>query len=308
MGDEKKINNEYKSTLFATLLSSEEFRPDLLGLYNVLNGSDYTDPGEIEITTIENVIYIGRHNDMSFMLDKTMSLYEHQSTVNPNMPVRGLIYFAKLYDGYISSRHLPIFNTRLVRIPAPSYYVFYNGTTDEPDRTELKLSDAFMMETEDSFYEWTAVMLNINQGHNPHILNACKVLNDYSILIGKIREYSDTGMPIAEAVTSGVKWCRENDVLADYLTRHEAEVNGVILEEFDEQLYIENVRKIAREDALEEGKAEGRAEGRTEGITEGLAAGKAEALLSLVKEGHITAEVAAEKLELSVEEITARIK
>lgn len=297
---DKKINREYKSTLFAMLLSSEEFRPDLLGLYNVLNGSDYEDPNEIEITTIENVIYIGRHNDMSFMLDKAMSLYEHQSTVNPNMPLRGFLYFAKLYDKYISERKLPIYTSRHIKIPAPSYYVFYNGTTEKPDRVEYRLSDAFMLKTPDSFYEWTAVMLNINRGHNQEILNACKVLNDYSILIDRIRKNSEKGMPIAEAISSSVKWCRENDVLADFLTKHEAEVNGVLLEEFDEQKYIETIRKEASEDA----RAEGLAEGRAEGIAEGAE----KTILGFLNEGIITMDIACEKLSLTEEQILEKIK
>lgn len=117
-----------------------------------------------------------------------MSLYEQQSTFNPNMPLRGVMYFSKLYNKYITVNNFNIFNSKLIKIPMPQYYVFYNGKQEYPDQMKLKLSDAFQIKKDEGF-EWTAVMLNINYGKNKKLMDKCKILRDYAILVEKIRKY-----------------------------------------------------------------------------------------------------------------------
>ena len=94
----QKINRRYKDRLFRFVFRDKK---DLLELYNAINGTDYHDAEELEVNTLEDVLYLGMKNDMSFLLDTSMSLYEHQSTWNVNMPLRGLLYFAELYQRYL---------------------------------------------------------------------------------------------------------------------------------------------------------------------------------------------------------------
>lgn len=144
MNDEKlnnqeypAANREYKDRLFRFVFRKKE---DQLSLYNAVNGTHYTDPDALEINTLDNVLYLGMKNDISFLISGTMNLYEHQSTYNPNMPIRGLMYFSKLYEKYIAENNIDIYTNTRKELSFPQYLVFYNGTADEPERMEMKLS------------------------------------------------------------------------------------------------------------------------------------------------------------------------
>ena len=133
-------NREYKSTLFCKVFEEKKY---LLELYNSVNGTDYQNEEDLEVNTLENVVYISMKNDISFLIDCNMNLYEHQSTYNPNMPLRGVLYFAQLYSKYVVKNNLNLFSSTLQKIPAPRYIVFYNGTQEQPDEQILLLSEAF---------------------------------------------------------------------------------------------------------------------------------------------------------------------
>lgn len=135
------VNSKNKDLLFRFIFGSEENKIHLLSLYNAINNTNYTNTDDIEINTISDVIYIRVKNDVSFILHSDMSLYEHQSTFNPNMPLRGMIYFSNLYSQFISEHCKNIYGKTLVKIPTPRYIVFYNGNDNYPDKLELKLSD-----------------------------------------------------------------------------------------------------------------------------------------------------------------------
>ena len=136
-----KINRNYKDRLFRLIFCEKK---DLLELYNAINGSSYENPDELEIVTLNDVIYIGMKNDLAFILDEILNLWEHQSSWNPNMPLRGLFYFADEYRKYIEMNHLNIYGSSLITIPTPQYVIFYNGTHETPDRLEIPLSQAFL--------------------------------------------------------------------------------------------------------------------------------------------------------------------
>ena len=95
-------NRKYKDTVFRMLFADKS---NLLSLYNAMSGSDYHDPSKLQIITLENAIYIGMKNDLAFVIGTNLFLYEHQSTYNPNMPLRGLIYFGKQYESYIKQQN-----------------------------------------------------------------------------------------------------------------------------------------------------------------------------------------------------------
>ena len=261
------INRNYK--LFR--LAFQE-KGDLLDLYNAVSGRQYTNPEDIIITTLADAIYLGMKNDISFLVSDVLNLYEHQSSFNPNMPVRGLNYFADTYREYIEINGLDIYGEKLIRLPMPQYIVFYNGMKEEPDRVELRLSDAFLCQNpeENGCLECRATMININYGHNEELMDRCKRLKDYAVFVNRIRENERRGMALNEAVELAVNSCINEGILADILKKNRAEVCNLILYEYDEQKQL----AIAREGAKKAGREEGRAQGIAQGIAQGREAEK----------------------------------
>lgn len=203
-------NREHKSTLFCKAFEEKKY---LLDLYNSVNDSNYQNPDDLEVNTLEDVVYISMKNDKSFLIDCNMNLYEHQSTYNPNMPLRGLLYFAKLYNRYVKEHHLNLFSTTLQKIPAPKYVVFYNGTQEQPDEQILTLSEAFQKsrnaQYEDGCLECWARMLNINYGHNRELMQKCRRLEEYAIFVSKVREHTmNNPKNPSEAIERAVDECK----------------------------------------------------------------------------------------------------
>ena len=257
-------NREHKSTLFCKAF---EEKKHLLELYNSVNNSDYQNPDDLEVNTLEDVVYISMKNDKSFLIDGNMNLYEHQSTYSPNMPLRGLLYFAKLYSRYVKENHLNLFSTTLQKIPTPKYVVFYNGTQDQPDEQILTLSEAFQKskegEYEDGCLECYARMLNINYGHNRELMQKCRRLEEYAIFISKVREYTTRNPKnLSEAIERAVDECIDEGVLADILSSQKAEVLELALTTFDRELYEQGLR--------EEGEARGKELGEGKSLLESV--------------------------------------
>ena len=188
-------NREYKDGLFRMVFQKKE---DLLSLYNALNGSSYTDPDELEVNTLGNVLYLTRKNDISFLISGMMNLYEHQSTCNPNMPMRGLFYFSRLYEKYIAVQDINIYSSAAKTFPFPRHVVFYNGTAEEPDRKVLRLSDLYEAVPGDSrpSLECETLTLNINYGHNRALMEKCRRLEEYAIFVHTVRENLEKQMTL----------------------------------------------------------------------------------------------------------------
>lgn len=248
------INRKYKDRLFRKIFNNKK---DLLLLYNAINNSSYTNPEDLIITTLDDTIILSMKNDLSFIISSAMNLYEHQSTFNPNMPIRGVFYFSRLYELYIAQHKLNIYDSKLVKLPTPQYIIFYNGDSDKPDRMELKLSDAFEVpESANQMIpalECTAIMLNINYGHNEELLNKCKPLKDYSIFTTKIKNYRNSGIPLSNAIDKVINECIEEGVLVDILMKHRTLAKNVILTEYNEK----KQRKMDRRSGYEEGLLQG---------------------------------------------------
>ena len=241
-------NRKYKDTLFRMVFKEKEH---LLELYNAVNHTDYEDPEELQINTLENVLYISMKNDISFMIDGRMNLYEHQSTRNENMPLRGYLYFAKLLEDYISENELDLFSSRLQKIPTPRYIIFYNGEENEPDERILKLSDAFIKEG--GCIECEARLLNINVGRNRELMERCRRLEEYAIFVATVRRYKKEGKPLKTAITLAIEECIEKEILLDILLKERKEVLTVVLETFNQELYEKNLKADAYEDGVEAG-------------------------------------------------------
>ena len=247
---EIKGNRNMKSTLFPKVF---EDKKELLELFNAVNGTNYTDTDELEINTIEGVLYMTTKNDMSFLIDCTMNLYEQQSTYNPNMPIRGFLYFGQLYHKYIKTRGINMYSSKLQKIPVPRYVVFYNGTKDEPDEKILLLSDAFQKEHEGQYVhgclECEVRMLNINYGHNKELMEKCRRLEEYAIFIEKVREYAKQfPKRLDMAITKAIEDCISNNILKDFLIEQQSEVLEMVLYSFDKELYEKDLKQIAFEE------------------------------------------------------------
>ena len=254
MQESVTINRSYKDRLFKIIF---EDKKELLSLYNALTGKNYQNPDELEINTIDDVIYMHLKNDMSFILDDWQNLFEQQSTFNPNQPLRGFFYFADLYKvKYFGKK---IYSTRLLKIPTPQYIVFYNGTTSMPDRKELRLSDAFQQPTAQPDIEVVAHMLNINYGHNKELMERCQKLKEYAQFIDIIRHYlkENEHWSNEQAISKAIDDCIKNNILRDILQKERLRVMASILSEFDEVGYKEMIRQEAYEDAYEDAYEEG---------------------------------------------------
>ena len=252
-----KINREHKDRLFRLIFGTEENKRNLLCLYNALNNSQYEDLDGFEFTTLEDVIYMGMKNDVSILIQSKMVLYEHQSTYNPNMPLRGFLYIAKLYEKYIEEKGLNIYGRKLIKLPTPQYIVFYNGLEDHPEEEILRLSDAFMSEKKIEGYEWSVRILNVNYGKNKDLMEKCKPLQDYAILVGKIREKIAEGFSIQEGIDKAVLECIREDILAEFLKKHRAEVLNVCLTEYNEERVLQSIREEEFEFGLKQGIEQG---------------------------------------------------
>ena len=244
----KTINRNHKDRLFRLIFQE---KAELLSLYNAINGTSYTDTEALTVNTLDNSIYMGMKNDISFLVYGILSLYEHQSTWNPNMPLRDLIYIVDLIRGYIEENELDVYESKLISIPTPQAIVFYNGTAEQPERQILKLSDSYQNREKRGCLEFECVVLNINYGKNKDIMEKCKRLMDYAIFIDKIRYFEKSLKNLELAVEKAMDECIENKILEDILRTQRGVVKDLILQEYDEQKHIENEKKWSYEEGQE---------------------------------------------------------
>ena len=248
-----KANREHKSTVFTTLFSEEE---KLLELYNALSGSNYGVETKININTLQDVLFMDIKNDISFTIDdKIIFLVEHQSTISENLPLRMLLYISRVYEKIVDRE--AAYGTKLVKIPVPELIVLYNGKANFPDEKTLRLSDAFKEVpcNTDKFgsMDLTVRVLNINDGRNEDIVKRSKALREYVIFIKKIREGTDAGKDLSDAVVDAVKYCEENQILQQFLESYASEVLNMLMTEFK----IEDAIAVWKKEGIEEGIAKG---------------------------------------------------
>ncbi|MBQ8318058.1 MAG: hypothetical protein IJX85_06945 [Lachnospiraceae bacterium] len=246
------VVRNYKDTVFRMLFKDKK---ELLALYNAVNGTSYTNLDDLEITTLENAIYMSMKNDVSFVVDMVLSLYEHQSTVNPNLPLRDLDYVSRNFASFYSDKD--IYSPRLIQLPNPRFIVFYNGKQEQPARKEMRLSDAYIRPEDEPQLELIVTQLNINPGYNDELMEKCPTLRDYMLYVDRVREHQKT-MSLKEAVNKAVNECIRDGILADFLKKNKEQVISMSIFEYDEKLHEETMKEIGRE--------EGRAEERTTGI------------------------------------------
>lgn len=243
---EMPAERNFKSRIFEMLYSD---RKELLDLYNAINKTAYTDPELLEINTLENAVYMAMRNDVSFVIDLRLSLYEHQSTYSPNLPLRYLFYVSDLYSEM--TREANLYGTRVVRIPAPRFIIFYNGESEQPEQRLLRLSDMYFLPEEHYALELEAVMLNINRGFNEKLLATCRSLREYSEYTARVRKYASK-MELDEAVERAITECIQEGILSEFLSKNRAEAKKVSIYEYDAEKHIRMERAEAKEEGREE--------------------------------------------------------
>lgn len=240
------VNRKHKDRLFRMAFQDKK---DLLDLYNALNGTDYQNPDDLTITTLEDVLFLGMKNDLSFIIGATLNLYEHQSTWNSNMPLRGLFYFAGLYQEFVDQNGYNLYGHRKILLPFPQYLVFYNGEENEPDQTELLLSNAFQYPEKDLIpgVDCRVRVLNINQGHNRELMEKCRRLWEYAEFTAQVRNNLSEGLALRDAINAAIDDCQKRGILADLLSRCRTEVLHMLLTEYDEKKTMDYLRREAQE-------------------------------------------------------------
>ena len=234
------VNDEHKDRVFKFLFGSKQNRAWTLSLYNAINGSSYDNPDDIQFNTIDDAVYLGMKNDVSFIIVDEMNLWEHQSTYNPNMPMRFFIYAAKLYEKYIASSDYYVYSSTLQVAPRPKCICFYNGAANQPERKVLKLSDAFGGEGD---IEVLVMMLNINYGKNKALMEACAPLNEYAWLVDAIRRHQRALKNLEAAIDAAIDEMPDGFSIKRFLLLNRAEVKGMFLTEYDQEKVLEQERR-----------------------------------------------------------------
>ena len=261
------VNRNYKDSVFTKLFSD----PDLLReLYCAIGGVTLPPDIPVSINTLEKVLYMDFYNDISFEIGgKLVVLIEHQSTINPNMALRLLLYVARVLEKTVNRKS--IYSRKRISIPWPEFYVLYNGQESYPDDTIFRLSDLFekpeelgLSKKDRPLLELEARVINIKEGQNEEIAKRCKKLAEYSAFIAKTNEYLNEFGDKEKAVNEAVKFCSRHDILSEFLGAYGAEVLNMLLEEWN----IEDAKEVWQEEAREEGLEKGLAKGREEGREE----------------------------------------
>lgn len=292
------IYRNYKDNVFCLLYQDRE---NLLELYNALNGTDHKNPEELTVVTLPGTICIQYKNDAAFTFSRELYLCEQQSTKNPNMPLRFLHYVSDEYRHLVGEKDL--YRENVVKIPAPHFVMFYNGTEFQPERQVYKLSDLYEGQNGEPELEIRVLVLNINSGNNKELLDRCRSLREYMQFVDKVR-CRQQKMGAEAAVRQAVEECIREGILKDFLEKRREEVIGVSIWEFKEDLY----REAMREDALENGLRQGLEQGLKQGLKQGMELGghrkRVELICRKLKKGKQTAQIA-EEMEENIEDVQA---
>lgn len=289
-------HRNYKDTVFRMLFSD---RKNLLSLYNAVSGAHYDDPEKLEIVTLENAIYMGMKNDLAFIIDTDLFLYEHQSTYNPNMPLRDLFYISSEYQKLVDKKSL--YSSVLQKIPAPQFIVFYNGTEKEKDSWVNHLSEAFENLSGAPKLELEVLTININEGHNSELMEQCQTLREYAQYVACVRRYAKE-FELNEAVKLAVDECIRNNILSEFLRANKSEVIAMSIFEYDKEEEERKLRKAEYEAGVAAGMKDGIKAGVADGISKGKILAKKDAVSSLITLG-LTVEQISSALKVDVETV-----
>ena len=286
--EQPTVNRNYKDTVFRMLFSD---RKNLLSLYNAISGAHYDNPEMLEIVTLENAIYMGMKNDLAFIIDTDLFLYEHQSTYNPNMPLRDLFYISSEYQKLVDKKSL--YSSILQKIPAPQFIVFYNGTEKRKDSWVNHLSEAFENLPGNPKLELEVFTININECHNEELMEHCQTLKEYAKYVNCVRKYARE-LELNEAVKLAVDECIRNNILSEFLRANKSEVISMSIFEYDTEEEERKLRKAEYEAGV--------ADGFNNGFNDGINTAKKDAAIALTKL-HMPIEQIALALKVDIEAV-----
>ena len=255
----KKHNRRYKDSVFVDLFSTDKTaKANFLSLYNALHGTDYQSTAILKNIRLKQVLYMSFANDVSYLVDnKIIVLAEHQSTINPNMPIRCLEYIARLYEQFYKSKEK--YSRKQLAIPTPEFYIFYNGKQPYSTNSVLKLSDSFTQTHDEYALELSVKVVNINYDKASEILKRCKPLEQYSLFVNAVRR--NIAVDKEHGFEKAIKECIQNDILREYLQRKSKEVLNMLIGEYDYDTDI----AVQREESFDMGLAEGKSLGLAQG-------------------------------------------
>ena len=273
-------NRRYKDTIFRMLFSD---RKNLLELYNAVSGKNYDNADDLQIVTLENAVYMGMKNDLAFLLNTGIYLYEHQSTVNPNMPLRDLLYITAEYSRLVETQSL--YSSAIQKVPAPNFIVFYNGQDEFADKSEYRLSEAFEPRVDNPALELRVTVLNINYGRNAELMKQSHTLREYAQYVALVRRYKTELGSLDEAVNRAVDECIRNGVLADFLKRNRAEVVMMSIFEYNQEEEERKLRAAERQAGYASGVEHGIRQGIERGMAQGIERGMAQGMERGMEQG-----------------------
>ena len=273
--------NNYRDSLFRKYFE----HPDkLAALHELLTGIP-TAEQNVEIKTLKSVLFNRLKNDISFKVgDRFIVLFEHQSTINPNMPARMLLYSAMLYRKMLSKES--IYSKKLIPLPAPEFYVLYNGKDPWKDNSKLYLSSAFAENQHN--LELVVTVRNIRYNKDNELLQKYKPLHDYSFFVYDVEKRVASGDSLANAIRSATDYCINHNIMRDYLSANYEEVFEMMSLRWNEK----DAKKYWQKEAREEGHAAGLVEGRAQGLSQGHAQGLSQGLSQGLVKGRMSATIA----------------
>ena len=264
----KKVPQAYRVYVEDTFLPCDAAdarifaKENFLSLYNALHNTELKDTEQLKNIRLDQVLYMSFYNDVSYLVDnKIIVLAEHQSTINPNMPLRCLEYISRLYETLFESKEK--YSRKLLQIPTPEFYVFYNGEEDYPSDKILKLSNAFIEKIGEANLELTVKVININKQNSHPILENCKTMYEYTVFVETVRKWKEIDQ--INGFEKAIEECIQNNILKDYLKRKTKEVLNMLVAEYDYETDI----AVQREESLRIGIQQGIEQGIQQGFSDG---------------------------------------
>lgn len=251
-----RANPKHKDTFFRMLFQDKK---NLLSLYNAMNEKHYTDEDALQIITLDNAIYMEMKNDLAFIIDTNLCLYEHQSTQNANMPLRNLFYISREYQKLVEKKSL--YSSAIQKIPTPRFVVFYNGRAKMEDRSELLLSSAYESPTSDPDLELRVTVLNVNAGHNRELMDKCPVLKEYAQFVETVRMHAAIpNTTLDDAMVYAVDECISKGILQEFLLENKSEAVAMGIFEYNKEEEMKKLRKAEFDYGVETGISLGKQE------------------------------------------------
>lgn len=256
-GNRKDISNrEVKDSAFTTFFGEPENASEL---YAALGDTEVY-PEDITYVTLEGVLFIARKNDLAFTVkNRVLVISEHQSTINENMPLRDLLYLGRTLEKLLDEKNL--YRRKMLSIPTPEFYVFYNGDDPFPTEKILRLSDAYLDKTEHPMLELEVKVININPSSGHRLLKECRPMYEYSWFIQQIKNYLADGWSRDNAIAQAVRDCLDEGIMAEFMQEHGTEAVNMLYTQWN----WDDAMEVEREEAYEDGVEAGMVAGQTLG-------------------------------------------